>query len=545
MDLIGSTARLLAAALLSCALLTACGESADVTPQTSSPSVTVTTALTTPAPTVTTAIPTTAAVSTTVKLPETTPTPETTETDEPITTPATSDTAKPVTTAPPVTSAPIAAATTTVKPVTTVPMTTTTPPVTTPAQPETSLPITTAPPPTETDCDREVLQHSDIKAMWLSQYDMTPIYTMDGVQRDRESYTALVRSMLDNLTSMGFNTIFLQVRPNADSMYPSDYYPMSKYVVGGYGTDAAYDPVAILVEEAHARGLSIHGWINPLRCMTVTEIASVDGRYPIRKWYDDKSLHGRYIVEYNGYYYLNPAYEEVRRLIADGVAELLDQYAFDGLHMDDYFYPTTDPSFDAEAYADYRREGGREELADFRRSRIDLLVRLLYGTVKAECDDLLYGISPACNLKTVYNVQYADLYNWCANDGYIDYICPQVYTGFAHDSLDFISICNTFNEMIGTDSVRLLIGMSLGKAYQGYDNWAGSGKYEWRDHKDILLRSLDYTDTLEHCIGVSVFCYQYFYDPLTGVAVQETAEEVANLLPLLKEISWKEEKPTE
>ena len=31
---------------------------------------------------------------------------------------------------------------------------------------------------------------------------------------------------------------------------------------------------------------------------------------------------------------------------------------FDGLHMDDYFYPTTDPSFDADAYASYQASGG-------------------------------------------------------------------------------------------------------------------------------------------------------------------------------------------
>ena len=56
----------------------------------------------------------------------------------------------------------------------------------------------------------------------------------------------------------------LQIRPNADSMYPSDYYPASEYVTGDYGNDFSYDPVEILVGLAHNAGLSIHAWINPL-----------------------------------------------------------------------------------------------------------------------------------------------------------------------------------------------------------------------------------------------------------------------------------------
>lgn len=545
-------ARVLALAMLAGTLLTACGEFADRTIAsqvgTTAENMPSVTAVQTTAQTTVPAIPTTAAVTTTAMIPETAPTPQATDlpqttepapqtTDLPATSAATSAEAEPVTSEPAITTTK-SVNTTTVTPETTVPTATSTPATVT--IPVTSAPVTEPIPPA-TDGDRSVLLYEDVKAMWISQYDMNLIYTEDGAQREQASYTALVRSLLDNVQSLGFNTVFLQVRPNADSMYPSAYYPMSKYVVGAYGIEAAYDPVAILIEEAHARELSIHAWINPLRCMRDTEIASVDRQYKIRQWYDDETLCGKYIVLYNGTYYLNPAYEEVRELIADGAAELLERYAFDGLHMDDYFYPTTVPSFDAEAYAEYLREGGAAELADFRRSRIDLLVKLLYETVKAECGELLYGISPACNLDTVYNIQYADVYNWCANEGYIDYICPQVYTGFWHDTLDFVSVCTAFSELIKTDSVKLIVGMTFGKALDGYDNWAGSGKYEWRDCKDVLQRSLEYTKTLEHCVGISVFCYQYFYDPVTGIAVTETAEEVANFSPVLQAISWKKE----
>ena len=380
--------------------------------------------------------------------------------------------------------------------------------------------------------------------MWISQYDMNPIYTdgEDGkVQRDIESYTQLVRAMLDRIKALGFNTVFLQVRPNADSMLPSEYYPMSKYVVGEYGKETVYDPITVFLEEAHQRGLSVHAWINPLRCMKDTEITSVDVRYKIRQWYDDKEKNGKYIVLYNGLYYLNPAYEEVRQLIVDGAAELLRTHAFDGLHMDDYFYPTVNSSFDADAYNDYVGAGGLLELSAFRRENLNLLVSSLYAATKSVSRHLPYGISPAGEIDKVYETHLADVYKWCAEEGFIDYICPQVYFGFEHDTLDFVSVCEIYRSIIKTDSVKLIIGVTFGKALNGYDSWAGSGMYEWRDHKDVLMRSLLYTRTMEECIGVSVFCYQYFYDPITGEAIEATAQEVANFTPLLHEISWKKE----
>jgi uncharacterized lipoprotein YddW (UPF0748 family) len=323
-------------------------------------------------------------------------------------------------------------------------------------------------------------------------------------------------------------------------MVPSDYYPMSKYVVGAYGRDAVYDPVAIFLEAAHLRGLSVHAWINPLRAMTTEEIKSVSTRYQIRQWYDDKSLRGKYIVAYSGNYYLNPAYEEVRNLIVSGAKELLDEYAFDGLHMDDYFYPTTSSSFDSGAYSAYQKAGGTLSLAKFRRVQLNLLVSALYDATKAESPNLVYGISPAGEIDRVFERQYADVYKWCAEDGYIDYICPQVYFGFEHDTLDFVSVCKTYRDIIKSDSVKLIIGVTFGKAKDEYDQWAGSGKYEWREHKDVLKRSLEYTDTLDFCTGISVYCYKYFFDPITGESVAATETERTAFVSLLKEISWQE-----
>ena len=309
--------------------------------------------------------------------------------------------------------------------------------------------------------------------------------------------------------------------------------------MGSYGKNFSYDAVAIAVELAHERGLSIHAWINPLRAMTDSQITSVQQDYAIRQWYDDSALIGKYVVKVGENWYLNPAYSEVRELILDGAREVMQKYDFDGLHMDDYFYPTTDESFDGMAYRQYLREGGKLSLADFRRDALNKLVGGMYEVVKSIDSEALYGISPAGNYNTVYNSHYADVLTWCAEEGYIDYICPQVYFGLEHSSFDFVSTAEKWQSYIKTDAVKLIIGMSLGKAQSGVDNYAGDGKNEWSEHKDVLKRCLEYTKELDECIGVAYFCYQYFYDPITADPNAKTQTERDNFVPILKEISWK------
>ncbi|MCQ2353469.1 MAG: family 10 glycosylhydrolase [Clostridia bacterium] len=379
---------------------------------------------------------------------------------------------------------------------------------------------------------------TDVKAMWLSQFDLSPVFCSGNFQRDSSDFRERIRIILSRIAAMGYNTVIVQTRPNADSMYPSQFYTASAYVVGEYGKSFEYDPFEIIVDEAHAAGLAVHAWINPLRCMKTDMLPLVDENFPIRRWYDDPELNGRYLIALDGLYYLDPAYPEVRRLIIDGARELCLRYNIDGLHMDDYFYPTETESFDALSYGEYMAGGGKDDLPAFRRRNLDLLVSGIYSAVKSVAPDIPFGISPAGNIKNVYGKQFADVYRWCSESGFIDYICPQVYFGLEHETCDFAGVCRIWQDIIKTGGIDLWIGMTLGKAKSKTDKYAGIGKNEWAEHRDILLRCLEFTKNLAKCTGVSYFCYQYFADPLTDTDVEDTKEERDNFLPLLKEISW-------
>ncbi len=384
------------------------------------------------------------------------------------------------------------------------------------------------------------MNYTNVKAMWLSQFDLNKVYG-DASQRSEADFKARIKKIMENVAGIGINTVIVQVRPNADSMYPSEFYAPSSYVVGAYGNDFSYDPFKIIVEAAHELELSVHAWINPMRAMTTSEIAGLDSKYQLKKWWDSAER-SKYLPVVSSRVYLNVGEPEVRKLIVDGAREILKNYDVDGLHMDDYFYPSgTNDSFDSSSFAAL---GNGSQIGDWRRANINTLVADLYSMTKSVNKDILFGISPAGNMDNDYNNLYADIYTWCGKTGYIDYICPQVYFGLEHKTQGFESCSEKWSDITKAEGVTMWIGMTLGKALNGsqgtQDQYAGSteGKTEWIRNQDVLKRCLEASLKVEKCTGVSYFCYQYFWDPISGAEVAGTKTERNNFLPLLLTIEW-------
>lgn len=347
------------------------------------------------------------------------------------------------------------------------------------------------------------------QAIWLSQFDMTGFYTKNGVQRPRDEFAALVADMLCRLKSDGYDSIFLQMHPNGDSMYQSDYYPVSKYVTGAYGRKLEYDPIEIFMHFASQNGIAVHAWINPYRLMTVDEVQSVDERFAVRTWYDKNS---RNVAVVDGRLYALPSSDEALGLLVDFVREMLARYDFAGLHIDDYFYPTADADFDKYDFFDSEYT----DIADFRRHCTDKLVATLYQTVKSVDQNLLFGVSPAGNIYSLYDGYYIDVKKWCCKDGYIDYICPQLYFGFLNKYCPFEKIFADWRETAG--GKRLIIGLSAAKALAGkngqIDAFAGTeeGKNEWINDSGIIERQK--VIVREYDCGIALFSLGSLYDGL-------------------------------
>lgn len=92
----------------------------------------------------------------------------------------------------------------------------------------------------------------------------------------------------------------------------------------------------MLVETAHAQGLTLEAWINPYRLQANGTPAELCAQSPAL-------LHPNWVKHTATGQYLDPASIEVQQYLADSIRELCTNYAIDGIHFDDYFYPTTAP----------------------------------------------------------------------------------------------------------------------------------------------------------------------------------------------------------
>ncbi|MCM1228164.1 MAG: family 10 glycosylhydrolase [Clostridium sp.] len=336
----------------------------------------------------------------------------------------------------------------------------------------------------------ERMNYDDQTGMWFTYMDYAEFLKGKSESEFKKNIASAFKSIKD----LGVNTLYLHVRAFNDSYYRSETFPKGEYY------DGSYDPLNIMTEEAHKLKLSVHAWINPLRCQTEEQIKKLDKNYTIKKWYDDKEKNGTYIVKLNDNFYLNPAYSEVRQYITDGVKEITENYDIDGIHIDDYFYPTTEESFDAAAFA----VSGSSDLGNWRIGNIDKMVKEIYTSIKATDENILFGISPQGNISANYSSQYADVKKWISKSGYCDYITPQIYFGFENESCPFIKTVKIWQELKTSPDVRLNIGLCTYKI-GNEDKWAGTGKNEWIENRDTVQKQIEYCR--KNGFNVSLYSY--------------------------------------
>ena len=363
----------------------------------------------------------------------------------------------------------------------------------------------------------------ETKAVWISYLEYQSI--LQG--KSKSQFTSNIKTMFNNLAKDGFNTVFVHVRSHSDAMYDSDIFPWSVYCTGTEGKDPGFDPLKIMVSEAHSAGLKIEAWINPYRVKGTSNTSKISERSPAYEWLNT----GKVIVLDNGIYY-NPADEEVIELIVSGVEEIVRNYDVDGIHFDDYFYPTTAESFDKTYYNDYKAGGGTLKLSAWRRQNVNILIKEVYSAIKAINSSCRFGVSPAGNMEQNYNTLYCDVYTWVTSKGYVDYICPQIYFGFNNKSRPYLDVLSEFSSMITRNDVELIVGLAAYKA-GAEDAYAGdNGKREWINNNDILARQIVAARNEEKYSGFALYRYDSLYNPVSGVKNAVRAER-ENLLEIM------------
>jgi len=378
------------------------------------------------------------------------------------------------------------------------------PPVIATEPPKTQPPKVHTPTP-----DRRTLNHSEVIGVWISYIELSTVLTNKTEAQFRQNYAA----MLDNCQSLGINTVYVHLRPFGDALYESDFFPWSKYAAWEVGKKPAFDPLKVMLEESHKRNISFHGWLNPMRLMNDADMAKIPQNYAIGQWYNDSSKKGRYIVKHGNNWYLNPAYKEVNDLIANGVREITRKYNVDGIHIDDYFYPTTANSFDNHAF----QNSSQTSRSQFRFNNINNMVKAMYDSTKRGNSNALFGISPQGSIENNYDKLYADVERWCKTPGYADYIVPQIYYGFNNSSQPFIECIARWNDMAKGTHIKLIFGLAVYKVGLE-DEWAGNGKREWITERQILRRQIQESRKLSSYRGVVFFSYNSLFNPTSQLS---------------------------
>ncbi len=339
------------------------------------------------------------------------------------------------------------------------------------------------------------------RAVWISYLDWTA-FDMTNEQ----TFTQSVNTVYDNCVNLGLNTVIVQVRPFSDAIYESTIYPYSHVLTGTQGTSIGYDALEIMINLAHERGLFFEAWINPYRVsLSETmpgELASNNPALTNPSW----------VREVNGGLYFDPSIPEVQQMIIDGTLEIVNNYDVDGIQFDDYFYPTTDASFDEENYAAL---ANGKSLEEWRRDNVNTLVKNVYDAIKAANPNCVFGISPQGNNDNNYNSQYSDVNLWLSTPGYVDYIMPQLYWGFNYETSSgserfaFENITDEWLNYPRHEDVALAMGLG---AFRIPDGDGGYGdQSEWQSGNN-LAKMVNSLENKANVGGFAIFRYQNLFD---------------------------------
>ncbi len=295
------------------------------------------------------------------------------------------------------------------------------------------------------------------RCVWVSYSDLQQL-DYHSLESFKESFQKVINTSINNKC----NVLIVHVRAFQDAMYKTNRFPLSTVIIG---RKVSFDPLEIMIQLCHQSNIKFEAWINPYRISlnqyTYQQFISYS---PIKKWISDNKK----VIHYGEYQYiLNSGSQDVIDYIVNGVEEIVRNYKVDGIHFDDYFY-----------VENTHQNISREK----RLSNVNRLIKRVYKTIKDIDRDVLFGISPAGNIENCI-LAGADIYSWLSEDGYVDYLMPQIYwtNQYKNNTPLFTNRLKQWNKLKKND-VDLYIGLALyqaGKELEYDQGWSKS-------HKNII-----------------------------------------------------------
>lgn len=252
----------------------------------------------------------------------------------------------------------------------------------------------------------------EVRAVWLTTIGgIDWPHTYAASERSIAKQKQELRQTLDRLQAIGINTVLLQTRIRATTIFPSAYEPWDGCLSGHPGRSPGYDALQFAISECHKRGMEIHAWI-----VTI----------PVGRWNSlgCQQLRKRMpntVVRIGDEGFMNPEKAQTATYLADFCAEIVRNYDVDGIHLDYIRYPET-------WRMKVSKQVGRDHITNIVRA-ISRKVKSLKPWVKMSCspvgkyDDLARYSSHGWN---AYSTVCQDAQKWL-KDGLMDALFPMMY----------------------------------------------------------------------------------------------------------------------
>lgn len=384
--------------------------------------------------------------------------------------------------------------------------------------------------------DQRQQDNHPMRGVWLatvSRLDWPPVNSVNvssPALRIRLQQQALI-TKLDNLKSLGINTVFFQVKPDGTALWPSQILPWSDMLTGTIGQDPGYDPLKFMIEEAHKRGIKVHAWFNPYRVTTNTKPGTITAlsRTLPQNPASVYVLHPDWVRTSGDRLVLDPGIPAARDWITSIVAEVVERYPVDGVQFDDYFYTETKSSTlnDTQTWQQYGQAFASK--ADWRRDNTQQLIAQVSRTIKQINPNVMFGVSPAGVWRNrshdpagsdtrgaaAYDESFADTRRW-VQQGLLDYIAPQIYWPFSRDAARYDVLAKWWAEVVKPTKTRLYIGVALYKVGEPSRN-----EPDWTVNGGVpeLRKQLDLNDTMPGISGTILFRENNLNQPQAQQAV--------------------------
>ena len=298
----------------------------------------------------------------------------------------------------------------------------------------------------------------EVRAVWVVRHSL--------------SSPAAVRAVVEEAKASGFNTLIVQVRGHGDALYRTNLEPRPEFLTG----QPRFDALQVVVEEARARGITVHAWVNayivwgpvappndPEHLVNVhpewlavprelgRELYHVDPRDPsyVRRLID----HAAANVGAVGGLYASPSHPGVQERLLAVWKDLTTGYELDGIHHDyirfansgfDYsrstlkrFEEWVKPRIPARRYRELEEAARRDVFAfvdalptewdQYRRASITELVGRIYGELKARKPDIVVSAAVFPDSRSAARWQLQEWAVWLAK-GILDVVVPMAYT---------------------------------------------------------------------------------------------------------------------